>query len=94
MITNVEIRKSVLVMGALKSQLRSEMISFIKSGIEVHLIDIQIKFYISRFKALQNLAILKKAELILEDEDSSPFEYRINPDKVENLEKAISLIAD
>jgi len=94
MITNVEIRKSVLVIGALRSQLRSKMISFIKSGIEVHLIDIQIKFNISRFKALQNLAILKKAELILEDEDSSPFEYRINPDKVENLEKAISLIAD
>ncbi len=89
----VDLRKAVLVLRAVNHRLRQRVIDLLEEHATMTVTDIYIKLRIEQSVASQNLAILRRAGVVLTERQGKFIYYSLNKDRLNYISKLVEEMA-
>ncbi|MGB3548052.1 MAG: metalloregulator ArsR/SmtB family transcription factor [Saprospiraceae bacterium] len=80
-----ELRRAVLVLRAINHDLRRKIIELLENKEVMTVTDIYCALRVEQSVASQHLAILRKADIVINDREGKYINYRLNRDRFEKI---------
>lgn len=85
--------EAALILRALNHELRQQILELLCTNQELTVTDIFIALRVEQSVASQHLAVLRKANLVLRQRQGKYIYYRINQDRLVNINKLVKELA-
>jgi DNA-binding transcriptional ArsR family regulator len=85
----LNVKKASLILRAINHKLRQQILKLIDEQGKITVTDIYVKLRLEQSVASQHLAILRKAGFVKTERDGKFIYYKVNPARLEDLNKFI-----
>jgi len=85
----LNVKKAALVLRALNHKLRQQIIKMLEENTKMTVTDLYIQLRLEQSVASQHLAILRRANVVKTERDGKYIYYRVNEDRVEQINKIV-----
>jgi DNA-binding transcriptional ArsR family regulator len=83
----LNVKKASLILRAINHKLRQQILKLIDEQGKITVTEIYVKLRLEQSVASQHLAILRKAGFVRTERDGKFIYYRVNPSRLEDLNK-------
>ncbi|NDC77616.1 MAG: transcriptional regulator [Chitinophagia bacterium] len=85
----LNVKKAALVLRALNHKLRQQMIQVLDAQGKMTVTEIYVQLRLEQSVASQHLAILRRAGIVRTEREGKFVYYRINPERVDNINACV-----
>lgn len=85
----LNVKKASLILRAINHKLRQQILKLIDEQGKITVTEIYVKLRLEQSVASQHLAILRKAGFVKTERDGKFIYYKVNPNRLEDLNKFI-----
>jgi ArsR family transcriptional regulator, virulence genes transcriptional regulator len=85
----LNVKKAAMVLRALNHKLRQQIIKMLEENTKMTVTDLYIQLRLEQSVASQHLAILRRANVVKTERDGKYIYYRVNEDRVEQINKIV-----